>query len=100
MIRYIFVYRCLCDRGYALAQDGRTCNDIDECKLSADECDAMATCINTQGSFKCACIQGQNLAYFNKHLSTVFTSARPIASEKAIQCFFWLCGGRVYHHCW
>ncbi|KAK6025801.1 calcium binding EGF domain protein [Ostertagia ostertagi] len=56
-------YQCICDRGYTVAADGRTCVDIDECQLWAgadiDEC-ALGECqghericVNTLGQFKC-----------------------------------------------
>ena len=42
----------------------RTCalapenTDIDECETDGDECDLNASCMNTPGSFTCACNQG------------------------------------------
>ncbi|AUX34867.1 MULTISPECIES: EGF domain-containing protein [Sorangium] len=35
-----------------------TCTDVNECALGTDNCDANATCINTTGSFTCACNEG------------------------------------------
>ena len=33
--------------------------DVDECTLGAADCHStLATCINTEGSFKCECIDG------------------------------------------
>ena len=66
-------YHCDCQDGYALADDGHTCNgcftlyhiiphsvwliapisDIDECL--SNPCDANATCVNINGSFVCTC---------------------------------------------
>ena len=34
-------------------------SDMDECKQGTDNChDTLAECINTDGSFKCQCIEG------------------------------------------
>ncbi|XP_065178731.1 uncharacterized protein LOC135809326 [Sycon ciliatum] len=35
-----------------------TCDDINECISSTDDCDSSATCTNTAGSFTCACNAG------------------------------------------
>ena len=32
--------------------------EIDECLEDIDDCDALATCMNTVGSFTCACNSG------------------------------------------
>ena len=32
--------------------------DIDECSTNSHDCDSLATCINTNGSFKCDCNEG------------------------------------------
>ena len=32
--------------------------DIDECALGTDNCDATATCTDTEGSFNCTCNPG------------------------------------------
>ena len=32
--------------------------DVDECKLEVDICDGNAECINTDGSYMCACKSG------------------------------------------
>jgi MYXO-CTERM domain-containing protein len=38
--------------------DGFTCMDIDECVLNTDDCDPLATCTNTPGSYTCGCNPG------------------------------------------
>ena len=44
-----------CPAGYT--GDGKTCSDIDECLL--DSCDHI--CVNSPGSFTCACRSGYQL---------------------------------------
>lgn len=56
---------CSCRDGYNLNDDGKTCSDIDECKLGEHECDQV--CINTNprhsGGYKyvCGCHDGYSL---------------------------------------
>ncbi|XP_021247175.1 fibulin-7 isoform X3 [Numida meleagris] len=60
-------YRCACPSGYSLLGDGKSCEDIDECALSRDNCTRGTTCINTGGGFQCVspeCPQpGGNITY-------------------------------------
>ncbi|EOB01788.1 Fibulin-7, partial [Anas platyrhynchos] len=53
--------------GYSLLADGKSCEDIDECALSQDNCTQGTTCINTGGGFQCVhpeCPQpGGNVTY-------------------------------------
>ncbi|XP_017692918.1 PREDICTED: fibulin-7 isoform X2 [Lepidothrix coronata] len=46
-------FRCSCPSGYVLLGDGRSCEDIDECSLSQDNCTGGSSCINTGGGFQC-----------------------------------------------
>eukprot|EP00794_Sanderia_malayensis_P007138 gene7138-7943_t len=50
-------YHCDCNPGFQLAQDGKSCVDLDECDRYAP-CGALSTCENTVGSFKCNCFSG------------------------------------------
>ncbi|KAL4447912.1 hypothetical protein ABPG75_005131 [Micractinium tetrahymenae] len=50
-------YVCRCPAGWE--GDGHTCADIDECALHIDGCDQI--CVNTQGSYRCACNKGYTL---------------------------------------
>ena len=45
-------YSCECPAGYDDTNgNGTLCDDIDECTLATDDCDALVTCTNTVGSF-------------------------------------------------
>ena len=45
---------CSCNSGYQLTADERTCLDVDECAIGADNCDLLLEiCINQPGSFSC-----------------------------------------------
>uniref|UniRef100_A0A3Q3VW97 Fibulin-1 n=1 Tax=Mola mola TaxID=94237 RepID=A0A3Q3VW97_MOLML len=49
-------YQCYCRRGYQLSDiDGITCEDIDECALSAGGHMCSYLCSNAPGSFYCLC---------------------------------------------
>ena len=48
--------QCLCPSGFEAS--GGECQDIDECTLGTNTCDANAICTNTTGSFECACAPG------------------------------------------
>ncbi|XP_052253077.1 fibrillin-2-like [Dreissena polymorpha] len=54
-------YKCLCNTGYKLGADNKTCIDINECEDSfLNEC--SQTCVNTRGGYTCACNTGFKLA--------------------------------------
>uniref|UniRef100_A0A8C9SLK4 Fibulin 2 n=1 Tax=Scleropages formosus TaxID=113540 RepID=A0A8C9SLK4_SCLFO len=46
--------RCSCFPGFALAADGRTCEDVNECQSSVHGCSRGQVCVNAEGSFRCA----------------------------------------------
>ncbi|KAG1671510.1 Low-density lipoprotein receptor-related protein 8 [Nymphon striatum] len=50
-------YYCDCKPGFKLL-DNRTCDDIDECKISGS---CSQICINTKGSHKCECEPGYHI---------------------------------------
>ena len=53
-------FQCSCRQGYILQQDGRTCNDLDECVIQNGGCSQK--CVNQPGQYSCQCFEGyQNL---------------------------------------
>jgi hypothetical protein len=44
-----------CEAGFAVDDALYTCDNIDECKTGANDCDVNANCMDTKGSFECAC---------------------------------------------
>jgi hypothetical protein len=50
-------YACACGAGYALAADGRGCDDVDECAVGGNGTAVCgeAACVNAVGSFQCVC---------------------------------------------
>uniref|UniRef100_A0A8C6V9U6 Fibulin 5 n=1 Tax=Naja naja TaxID=35670 RepID=A0A8C6V9U6_NAJNA len=51
-------YSCTCNPGFVLNEDGRSCQDVNEC-TSSNPC--VQNCINTYGSFLCRCDPGYEL---------------------------------------
>ena len=52
-------FNCECNTGYALDDDGFTCNEVDECSDGTHDC--SQTCTNTNGSYICGCNTGYKL---------------------------------------
>ncbi|XP_042359562.1 thrombomodulin [Plectropomus leopardus] len=51
-------YACMCDHGFKLAQDGRSCVDFNDCR-DARQCPGENfVCVNTVGGFQCVCKDG------------------------------------------
>ncbi|XP_077600128.1 thrombomodulin [Stigmatopora nigra] len=51
-------HSCVCDHGYKLAPDGRSCVDFNDCS-DERQCPGENTrCVNTMGGFKCECEVG------------------------------------------
>ena len=48
---------CVCHDGYILAQDGKTCDDIDECSDGSNG-GCGSYCRNLAGSYECLCRDG------------------------------------------
>lgn len=51
-------YACACDRGFQIADDGRTCVDLDECTDPRQCPGHNFKCVNAVGSFQCVCRDG------------------------------------------
>ncbi|XP_076876101.1 fibrillin-2 [Brachyhypopomus gauderio] len=52
-------YECSCPSGYVLREDGRMCQDLDECGEGLHDCDTRGmTCKNLVGTFMCVCPAG------------------------------------------
>ncbi|CAH1783488.1 unnamed protein product [Owenia fusiformis] len=55
-------FQCTCFDGYQLSPDGRTCQDIDECKVWGNRgrlC--VGICENIPGSYTCSCPEGYRM---------------------------------------
>ncbi|RXN13923.1 fibrillin-1 [Labeo rohita] len=52
-------YECSCPSGYSLREDGRMCQDVDECANDLHNCDSRGMeCNNLIGTFICVCPAG------------------------------------------
>uniref|UniRef100_A0A8C2GKQ6 Fibrillin 2a n=1 Tax=Cyprinus carpio TaxID=7962 RepID=A0A8C2GKQ6_CYPCA len=52
-------YECSCPSGYTLREDGRMCQDVDECANDLHNCDSRGMeCNNLIGTFMCVCPAG------------------------------------------
>nr|QKO00544.1 Vg receptor protein [Amblyseius eharai] len=58
-------FRCSCNEGYRLAEDRRSCEDINECAEDHQD-DCSHYCMNTEGGFYCSCSAGYEIAMDNK----------------------------------
>ncbi|KAK7802040.1 hypothetical protein U0070_025713 [Myodes glareolus] len=59
-------YSCTCNPGFTLNEDGRSCQDVNECET---ENPCVQTCVNTYGSFICRCDPGYELEEDGIHCS-------------------------------
>ncbi|KAK5853306.1 hypothetical protein PBY51_007104 [Eleginops maclovinus] len=51
-------YECMCNQGYKLAQDGRTCVDFNDCRDERQCPGENFVCVNHIGGFECVCRDG------------------------------------------
>lgn len=55
-------YACICDHGFKLAKDGRSCVDFNDC-MDERQCPGdNFMCVNTVGGFQCVCEDGFRLS--------------------------------------
>ncbi|XP_041814580.1 thrombomodulin [Chelmon rostratus] len=54
-------YACLCDHGFKLAQDGRSCVDFNDCTDERQCPGENFMCVNTVGGFQCVCKDGYKM---------------------------------------
>ena len=47
---------CSCKTGYTISPSSRQCENVDECALGLDNCHSEATCLDSDGSFSCTCL--------------------------------------------
>uniref|UniRef100_A0A3Q2FWM7 Latent-transforming growth factor beta-binding protein 1 n=1 Tax=Cyprinodon variegatus TaxID=28743 RepID=A0A3Q2FWM7_CYPVA len=87
-------FYCHCDQGYQVAQDGQTCEDVNECELLSGAC-GEAECMNMDGSFLCVCPKGQESAPQSiTDLLSVDQPPRPLGSSSPLverkDCYYHL----------
>ncbi len=46
----------MCNKGFKLSEDKKSCSDIDECLTNNGGCSQL--CVNEPGSYKCQCKKG------------------------------------------
>lgn len=51
-------YACMCDRGFQLADDGRSCVDFNDCNDPRQCPGENSVCVNKPGGFECICKAG------------------------------------------
>ena len=49
---------CFCQDGYVLAEDGKSCEDVDECSADDSNGGCEVYCRNLAGSYECICRLG------------------------------------------
>lgn len=55
-------HACMCDHGFELAGDGRSCVDFDDCTDERQCPEENHKCVNTVGGFQCVCEDGYRLS--------------------------------------
>ncbi|MEQ2164342.1 hypothetical protein GOODEAATRI_005691, partial [Goodea atripinnis] len=73
---------CNCKPGYLLGEDGKTCEDIDECKTEETSC--AHGCHNTLGSYTCVCNAAYELGSDGKQCYTLDGAVEALSSRGAI----------------
>lgn len=52
---------CFCRDGYVLTEDGKSCEDVDECSTDDSNGGCEVYCRNLAGSYECLCRLGYSL---------------------------------------
>ena len=73
-------YLCVCHEGYKLANDGYSCEDVNECQLEIAGCEFG--CNNTNGSYLCYCNYGYELE------NSTHCTELPITTDTQQECEF------------
>lgn len=55
-------YKCACDHGFRLAEDGKSCEDLDECADKRQCPWDNFRCVNKIGNYECVCAKGYELS--------------------------------------
>lgn len=55
-------WACMCEHGFNLAEDGRSCVDYNDCKDERQCPPGSFKCVNTPGGFRCVCQDGYSLS--------------------------------------
>lgn len=80
-------YRCDCRAGYTINDDGKTCEDVDECLADTYVCDESEECVNKIGGYACLKKEETTSTTFKPTEMTAATTATkttPTASPTTI----------------
>ncbi|XP_005998138.1 vitamin K-dependent protein S [Latimeria chalumnae] len=90
-------FRCLCEDGYYLDADKRTCQDINECKKEWNIC-GKAHCENTPGKYECQCSEGYRYNATSKSCEDVDECFENVCAQNCVNTqgsFLCYCDGKA-----